>query len=52
MSRGGASFWIDRNGYEATWRWWLRCLWFDLKCMKQRICRAVLGRNFIRKNLG
>jgi hypothetical protein len=47
--RHGASFWRDRNGYMATWRWWLFCLWFGAKAYKQAACRAIWGRSFVRK---
>ena len=49
IGRKGASFWMDRNGYMATWRWGLYCIWFDLTCWKQAACRWALGRSFLRK---
>lgn len=26
-------------------------IWFDLKCLKQRLCRLLLGRSFVRGRL-
>jgi hypothetical protein len=46
--RNGASFWLDRNGYMATWRWWCVTVWFELKCKKQAACRKLFNRSFIR----
>lgn len=49
MKRNGAAFWRDRDGYMATYKWWLLCGLFRLSTWKQRACRLLLGRSFLRK---
>jgi hypothetical protein len=49
--RQGSSFWRARSGYAASCLWYLWCAWFSLQNWKQRACRVILGRSFIRRSL-
>jgi hypothetical protein len=41
---------FDHEGKRGDVQWVLYCVWFDLCCLKQAVCRYFLGRSFFRRD--